>query len=203
MVLIFFDLLGVAVFAAAGAAAGARKRLDVFGVTVIGVVTALGGGLLRDLILHKGPPLALSDWRYLGVAVAVALAGFWLHPFLTRPRRTLIVMDAAGLGLFTVTGTLTSLDAGVPTVEAVLLGALSGFGGGILRDLLMAEIPSVLRREVYALAALAGAGLVTALDRTGFREPHWVALAAVLVFALRLIALKLPWQVPVARAQDS
>jgi uncharacterized membrane protein YeiH len=157
------DLIGVAVFAASGASAAIGKRLDLFGVGFVGFAAALGGGILRDLVIGAVPPLAFADWRYALTAIAASVAVFWLHPQLSRLRRTVLVLDAAGLGLFTVTGTLKALDAGVPAVGACLVGMLTAIGGGLVRDLLTGEIPVVLHRDIYAVVALGGAILVTLL----------------------------------------
>ncbi len=116
--LLLADLLGVAVFAASGASAACAKRLDLFGVVFVGFVAALGGGILRDLVIDTVPPLAFADWRYVAVAAVTSIVVFWLHPQLARLRRMVLLLDAAGLGLFTVTGTLKALDAGVPAVGA-------------------------------------------------------------------------------------
>src|SRR5919206_551989 len=120
--LLVADLIGVAVFAASGATAAIVKRLDLFGVAFVGFVAALGGGILRDLVIGAVPPLAFADWRYAVTAVAASMAVFWLHPHLNRLRRTVLLLDAAGLGLFTVTGTLKAINAGVPPVGACLIG---------------------------------------------------------------------------------
>ncbi|WP_018352875.1 trimeric intracellular cation channel family protein [Longispora albida] len=200
--LLLLDLIGVAVFAASGASAGVAKRLDLFGVAMIGMVAALGGGMIRDLVINQVPPLAFADWRYVAVAVAVSISMFWLHPAVRRLRRTVLVLDAAGLGLFTVTGTLKALDAGVPAVGAILLGTITGIGGGLLRDVLTGEIPVVLRREVYALASLVGAAAVAVIEWQLPKAPVLTVLAAVLVFALRLGFLKSSWQVPVAEERE-
>lgn len=186
----------MAVFAASGASAGVAKRLDLFGVIFVGFAASLGGGIIRDLVIDAVPPLAFADWRYPAVAAAVATATFWLHPQLARLRRTVLVLDAAGLGLFTVTGTLKALDAGVPAVGACLIGMLVGIGGGVVRDLLTAEIPVVLRREIYAVAALAGAVGVVALERTGTHHNVVLLLPATLIFGLRLISLLRKWSAP-------
>ncbi|MEH0933289.1 trimeric intracellular cation channel family protein [Micromonospora sp. CPCC 205558] len=197
--LLIADLTGVAVFAASGASAAVAKRLDLFGVAFVGFVAALGGGILRDLVIDEVPPLAFADWRYAATAAITALAVFWLHPQLARLRTTVLVLDAAGLALFTVTGTLKALDARVPALGACLIGMLTAIGGGLGRDLLTAEIPVVLRREIYALAALAGSVLVVLLYATGQAGPAPLTAAAVLVFGLRLIALRRRWSAPVAR----
>ena len=190
--LLVADLVGVAVFAASGASAAVVKRLDLFGVCFVGFVAALGGGIVRDLVVNQAPPLAFDDWRYALVAALTAVAVFFFHPHLARLRRIVLVLDAAGLALFTVTGTLIALRAGVPAVGACLLGMITAIGGGVARDLLLSEIPVVLRREIYAVAALAGAVAVTVLfhaDLTG--AP--MAGAATLVFAIRIVALRRRW----------
>jgi uncharacterized membrane protein YeiH len=196
--LLVADLIGVAVFAASGASAAVAKRLDLFGVAFVGFVAALGGGILRDLVIGAVPPLAFADWRYAVIAVIASLAVFWLHPQLSRLRRTVLVLDAAGLGLFTVTGTLKALDAGVPPVGACLLGMLTAIGGGLARDLLTGEIPAVLQRDIYAVVALGGAVTVTILDRYGADGPLALGAAAAAMIFVRLLALYRRWSAPVA-----
>ncbi|MEN3615803.1 TRIC cation channel family protein [Plantactinospora sp. ZYX-F-223] len=195
--LLLADLTGVAIFAASGASAAVVKRLDLFGVVFVGFVAALGGGIFRDLVIGDGPPLAFADWRYAVTAMVTAAAVFWLHPQLARLRTTVLVLDAAGLGLFTVTGTLTALDAGLPPLGAGMIGMMAGIGGGLGRDLLTGEIPVVLRREIYAVAALAGAVAVVGLDRAGLAGPGPLMAAALFVFAVRLVALRRRWSAPV------
>ena len=192
------DLIGVAVFAASGASAAIAKRLDLFGVGLVGFVAALGGGILRDLVIGAVPPLAFADWRYAVTAVLASVAVFRLHPQLSRLRRTVLLLDAAGLGLFTVTGTLKALNAGVPPVGACLIGMLTAIGGGLARDLLTAEIPVVLQRDIYAVAALGGAILVTILHGLGLAGPVPTVAAAVLITGVRLLALYRRWSAPIA-----
>ena len=192
------DLIGVAVFAGSGASAAIAKRLDLFGVAFVGFVAALGGGILRDLVIGAVPPLAFADWRYAVTAVLASVAVFWLHPQLSRLRRTVLLLDAAGLGLFTVTGTLKALAAGVPPVGACLVGMLTAIGGGVARDLLTAEIPVVLQRDIYAVASLGGAILVTILDGWGLAGPAPTVAAAVLITGVRLLALYRRWSAPIA-----
>ena len=196
--LLVADLIGVAVFAASGASAGVAKRLDLFGVAFVGFTAALGGGIMRDVVIGAVPPLAFADWRYAVTAVAASVAVFWLHPALHRMRRTVLVLDAAGLGLFTVTGTLKALDAGVPAVGACLVGMLTAIGGGLARDLLTGEIPAVLQREIYAMAALGGAVLVAVLHRLSLTGLVPLTVAAALITGVRLLALYRRWSAPVA-----
>lgn len=191
------ELVGTAVFAASGASAAVAKRLDMFGVVVIGAITALGGGALRDVLIDA-PPLVLADWRYAAVAVLAALAVFFFHPALSRLRLTMLVLDAAGLALFTVVGTAKGLDYDLAVYAACIVGVLSGVGGGILRDVLTQEIPVILRADFYALAAAIGSLIVA----VGARWESQVgtltlsAAAAGTIFVVRLIAIRYRWQAP-------
>lgn len=196
--LLVADLIGVAVFAASGASAAVAKRLDLFGVAFVGFAAALGGGILRDLTIGAVPPLAFADWRYAVAAVIASLAVFWLHPQLARLRRTVLVLDAAGLGLFTVTGTLKALNAGVPPVGACLIGMLTAIGGGLTRDLLTAEIPVVLQRDIYAVVSLGGAVAVVVLQRFGLANPLTMGATALVMILVRVLALRRHWSAPVA-----
>lgn len=144
------------------------------------------------------PPLAFADWRYAITATITSVAVFWLHPQFSRLRRTVLVLDAAGLGLFTVTGTLKALNAGVPPVGACLIGMLTAIGGRLARDLLTGGIPVAPQRDIYAVVALGGAVAVTILERVGAANPYLLALAAVVMTAVRLIALRRRWSAPVA-----
>jgi uncharacterized membrane protein YeiH len=193
--LLLGDLAGVAVFAASGGSAAVAKRLDIFGVIFVGFVAALGGGIFRDLVIDARP-VAFFDWRYAGMAAVASTAVFWLHARFERLRRTVLLLDAAGLALFTITGTLKALDSGVPAPGATLIGMITGIGGGLARDLLVGEIPLVLRREIYALAALLGAAGVVLLDLTGERSAVTMIGCGVLVFVVRLTALYRRWSAP-------
>jgi len=199
--LLIADLTGVAVFAISGASAGVYKHLDAFGVVFVGFVSALGGGIFRDLVIDTVPPLAFADWRYSATAIVAALATFWLHPHIGRVVRTILTLDAAGLALFTVTGTLKALNGPtpVPAVGACFIGMLTGIGGGLARDLLTGEIPLVLRREIYALASLTGAATVATLNWLHEDQVIPLFLAGLLVFVIRMIAIKRQWSAPTAR----
>jgi uncharacterized membrane protein YeiH len=193
------DLIGVAVFAASGASAGVSKRFDIFGVVFVGTVAALGGGIVRDLLIGITPPYAFSHWPYLAVAVIASALLFWLHPQFGRLRRIVLVLDAAGLGLFVATSTVRAHAAGVPVIGACVIGMITGIGGGLGRDLLTGEIPIVLRREIYAVAALFGAGLVLTLIGFGVTRAVAITVTAIVVFAIRMLALRRKWSAPVPR----
>ncbi|GAA1667262.1 trimeric intracellular cation channel family protein [Glycomyces endophyticus] len=191
------ELAGIAVFAASGASAAVGKRLDLFGVVVIGALCALGGGALRDVLIDA-KPLALTDWRYPLVAVVASLVVFRFHPALSRIRPTMLVLDAAGLALFTVVGTLKGLDYGFAVYAACIVGVLSGIGGGILRDMLVQEIPAVLREDFYAMAAAVGSVIVAVGARWESQIGHWtlMLIAIATIFVVRLVAIRYRWEAP-------
>ena len=201
--LVVLDLVGIFVFAIAGALVAVRKDLDVFGVLVLAGTTGLGGGFLRDVLIGATPPAALADWRYLLVPVAAGLLTFRFHPALGRMERSVLVLDAFGLGLFCVTGALKALDFGLGVVPAALMGMVTGIGGGMLRDVLASRVPAVFRGELYGTPALAGAAVVVA--GTHLDVPTWaVALAGGgLCIVWRLLAIWRNWQAPIATGSAS
>ncbi|HEY3632999.1 MAG TPA: TRIC cation channel family protein [Jatrophihabitantaceae bacterium] len=190
------DLAGVFVFALSGGLAAVRVRLDLFGVVVVATVTAIGGGIVRDTLLGATPPESLRHWPYLAVPAAAAILVFYWHPQVARLRMLVLLADAAGLALFTVTGTRQALEAGLPAAGACVLGVLTGVGGGMIRDVLLREIPLVLRSEIYALAAVVGAALVCLGDGVHQLGAAWQVGVAVVVFGLRMIAVRRHWSAP-------
>lgn len=198
-ILLLLDLAGTFVFALSGATAAAGRRLDLFGILVLSFAAGTAGGITRDLLIAAVPPAVLVDWRYLAAAVgAGALAFFW-HERLERLRSPVLVFDAAGLALFAVTGTQKALDFGLAPIAAVLLGTLTGIGGGMLRDVLLNQIPTVLRVDLYAVAALAGAAVVVIGRLLGLPPMLALLAGAALCFGLRVIAIRRSWQLPAAR----
>lgn len=190
------DLLGTFVFGLTGGTLAVRRGLDLVGVLALSTAAALAGGMLRDVLLGAAPPAALADGRYLLTAFAAGMAAFLARPLIDRLGKPVMVSDALGLGLFAVTGCRKALDAGLEPVAGLLLGVLTAVGGGALRDLLVAEVPRVLREEIYALAALAGALAVVAGDALGVPDPA-AALAGVLAaFSLRVVSVARGWSAP-------
>lgn len=198
--LVVLDLIGVAVFAVSGALAAVYARLDVFGVLVLACVTALGGGVVRDLLLGISPPTTLRQWPFLVTPVVVALVVFRFHPAVARLRRGTQLADALGLALFVTTATSTGLATGAPGITSAIVGVITGIGGGVLRDVLLNEIPQVLRREIYAIAALLGATLVVIGTRLGITPVAVTLVAAAVVAGLRIVALWRGWNAPVPRS---
>ncbi|MFI9010532.1 trimeric intracellular cation channel family protein [Actinosynnema sp. NPDC053489] len=199
MLLAVLELVGIAAFAASGAVAAVHARLDVFGVIVLALTTALGGGVLRDVLLGVHPPAALVNWRYLAVAATTGLVVFRFHPTVTKLRRAVLLLDAVGLGLFVTAGTATALRLGAPPYAACLVGMTTGIGGGALRDVLLREIPLVLRREIYAVAALCGAVVVAFGDHLRLPAAPVALVGSAAIVGLRLLALWRRWNAPVAR----
>ncbi len=198
------DLIGTFVFALSGAAAGVKEHLDLFGVLVLSFAAASAGGIMRDLLIGSVPPAAISDWRYLGVSLVAGLVVFFWYPISERLRNLsnhVLVFDAAGLALFAVVGTQKALDYRLNLVMAPLLGMLTGIGGGMLRDVLVAQVPTVLRAELYAVAALAGA-VVVVVGHVLNLPPTAMAIAgAALCFGIRFVAIRRGWHLPVAGLQ--
>ena len=196
--LIALDLLGTFVFALSGAAAGVKSKLDLFGLTVLAFATGNAGGITRDLLIGSVPPSAIHDWRYLAVCILAAFVTFLWYPKIDVHRRPVLLFDAAGLALFAVTGTEKALNAGLNPAMAAVMGMLTGVGGGILRDVLVNETPTVLRADLYAVAALA-AGAVVVAGRMAHCSNFVAMIAgAVLCFGLRIMAIFRGWHLPVA-----
>jgi uncharacterized membrane protein YeiH len=199
--LLVLDLLGTFVFALSGAAAGVKNRLDLFGVLVLSFAAANSGGIARDLLIGAVPPAAVGDWRYLAVSLVAGVMTFYWYSAIDRLRSPVLMFDGAGLALFAVAGTQKALAFGLGPVMAALLGMLTGIGGGMARDLLLAEIPTVLRADLYAIAALAGAAVVVTGHLLQLPSPATTIAGAALCFGLRLMAMRRGWHLPIARNQ--
>ena len=194
------DLAGTFVFALSGAMAGVRHKVDLFGVLVLSFAAANTGGITRDLLIGAVPPGAIKDWHYLGVSLAAGLLTFCFPSEVIRRWNPVLLFDAAGLALFAVTGAQKALVYGLNPIMAILLGTLTGIGGGMARDILLAEIPTVLQADLYAVAALAGATVVVAASVLQLPSGPAVLVGAVLCFALRILAIWRHWRLPIAGA---
>ena len=203
LLLLGFDLLGTFVFALSGGVLAVRHRLDLFGVLVLACVTAVTGGIVRDLLIGAVPPASLADWRYLSVAMLAGLVTFRWHALIERLRNPVLMFDAAGLALYAVLGTGKALAFGLSPFAATLLGIMSGIGGGIARDLLVARTPVVLQpTEIYAVAALAGGGIVAIAHALDLPQAPAMVIGALLCLGLRFMAIRRGWRLPVARTPD-
>jgi uncharacterized membrane protein YeiH len=188
--LLALDLTGTFAFALNGALTALRfARLDIVGVVTLGMITALGGGILRDILIDSLPPATFSDWRYLAVAAGGGLVAFAAGRHLERLNTPITVLDAAGLSLFAVTGASKALESGLGPAQAVILGAITGVGGGTLRDVLIRQIPSVLTSGLYAIPALVGAALTVTALRLDFYGLGAAIVAAGVCFTIRMLGV--------------
>lgn len=189
--LLALDLGGTFAFALNGALTAIKvAKLDVVGVLTLGMVTALGGGILRDILIDSLPPATFSDWRYLLVAALGSLVAFAFGSSLSRLTTPILLLDAAGLSLFAVTGASKAIDFGVGAAQAVILGTLTGVGGGTVRDTLIARVPVILRSELYAIPALLAGVVVVATESWGLYGPPAAVAAAALCFVVRIVGLR-------------
>ena len=193
------DLLGVAVFAVSGALAAGRTGLDLVGVVVIAALTAVGGGTLRDLLLDRHPVFWIADPSYLVVITAAALLTVVYARVLPPPGSALLVADALGLALFTMSGAQIAESAGLSPIIVVLMGTMTGVAGGVLRDVVSGRIPLILRRDVYATAAIAGVSLYLVLQASGAGRPWSFGVGMTAVVVLRLVAIAWGLQLPTFR----
>src|SRR5947209_17462395 len=192
------NLMGTFAFGLSGGILAVRKQMDLFGVLVLSVATGLGGGIMRDIVLGHIPPATLSDWRYLAAAGLAWLLVFLWFSRVVHHGKFLTTFDAIGLSIFTVTGTTIAFDAGLGPAPAALLGMLTGVGGGVLRDVLAAEVPLIFRSEVYAVASMLGAIIIIVAGQIGFLGLPAEVVAAIAIFSLRMVSVRRGWRIPIA-----
>ena len=192
--LLVVDFAGTFVFAIEGGMAAAAGHLDLLGAMVLAFATALGGGIIRDVLIGAIPPNSIRNWRYGAIAFAGAATAFFFHSFVQEvPASVLVLLDAAGLSLFAVAGAEKALEFEIHPFIAILMGGITGVGGGTVRDLLLAQVPTVLRADVYATAALAGAIVMAATYRVGMPRVWAGAVGGVICFCLRVASVWGHW----------
>lgn len=199
------DLGGTFVFAISGAVAAVNRRLDIFGVLVLSFVAGNFGGITRDVLIGAVPPAALTDSKYLLVSILAGLITFFSYAGVRRLSSPVLLFDAVGLAFFAVVGAQKAVTFGLSPVMAALLGMLTGIGGGMVRDILLTEIPHVLRSDLYAVAALAGAAVVVVGDTLSLPYAASATAGGILCFGLRFMAIRRGWHLPAAQpsAQNS
>jgi uncharacterized membrane protein YeiH len=196
--LLSVDFAGTLVFAVEGALAASKGHLDLLGAMVLAFATALGGGIIRDMLIGANPPNSIRDWRYGVIAfLGAALVFLFSGPVQHIPRMLMLTLDAAGLSLFCVAGAEKALDYGIHPFIAILMGGITGVGGGTVRDVLLAQVPTVLRADVYATAALAGAAVIVVGRRVRLPNSVVAALGATICFLLRMVSIWRHWNLPV------
>jgi uncharacterized membrane protein YeiH len=203
LILYLLDMLGVAVFAVSGALAAGRKHLDLLGVWVIAIVTALGGGTLRDVLLDRSPVFWIRQPDYLLVALSAGLLTVLYTHFLKPPQRALLIADAGGLALFSISGAQIAEAAQLHPLVVILMGTCTGVVGGVIRDILLVEIPIILKRgNIYATAAIVGIALYLALKTIGLPEAPATLMGMGTIMSLRLAAIIWGLALPVYRLTD-
>lgn len=195
---VLFDLAGTFVFALSGATKAVEHKLDLFGVLVLCFAAGNSGGIARDVMIGAVPPAAITDWAYVAVSILAGAITFFWYPVINRLNSPVLLFDAAGLGLFAVAGAGKALAFHTGPVAAILLGTLTGIGGGIVRDVLVREIPAVLRTDIYALAALVGAAVLVGGRLLLVPSAAASCMGAALCFGIRLGAMRYGWRLPVA-----
>ncbi len=202
MVLEVLDLVGAFVFGISGAIAGIRHKIDLFGVIVLSFITASAGGIIRGLIIGSIPPVPMSQWQYIVVALLPGPFTFYFYSTVKRLNQPLWIFDAAGLSLFAVSGSLKALEFNLNPIAAVLLGVLTGVGGGVTRDILVREEPVILRRDIYAVAALAGSSAVVIGYMMGLPVVELELIGVGLCFFIRIGALHYRWRLPILNVPE-
>jgi uncharacterized membrane protein YeiH len=189
ILILWLNLIGTFVFGLSGGLAAVRARLDIFGVLVLAAVVGLAGGVVRDLLIGA-PPATFRDWRYLAAVGAAGVVCFFAGPAVERVQRSVLFFDAIGLAVFCVTAATKALDHYLGPVQAVILGAITAIGGGMLRDVLLGDVPTVLRHELYAIPALCGAAVVAIAHVAGTTSAVFTVIGAVVCFSLRMVGLQ-------------
>ncbi len=198
--LYFFDLAGVFVFAVSGAIAGRQKNMDIFGMFMLAIVTCVGGGTLRSLLIGATPPPVLVDPAYLSIAAISTILSLYAEPLWERWNRVVSFFDAIGLGIFVCIGVQVSQTYGLSWWASVAMGVVTSTFGGVIRDLLRTEIPLIFRKEIYATAALAGGLIYLSLDALALPSSINIPVTTLFTAALRLLAIKYQWNLPGARS---
>ncbi len=193
MFLTLLDLVGTFAFALSGGTRAVERRLDPFGIVFLAFVASTSGGIVRDLLIGRVPPTAIATWHYAAVACVAGLACSLAYRQIARLAAPVAIFDAIGLGFYAVVGTRIALDAGLSAPMAALLGMMSAIGGGIGRDVLTAQTPMVLQKEIYAVAALAGALVLALGDGIGLPDAITAPVGAVLATGVRFMAMKWDW----------
>jgi uncharacterized membrane protein YeiH len=196
------DLLGTASFAVSGALAGIQRRMDLLGVVILGLVTAAGGGTLRDVLLGDVPPFCFKDENYFIISIAFALAVFFFHHTLDFLQKPLLYFDALGLATFLVIGTGKALEFEAGFIVAVMAGVMTATAGGLIRDVLTNHVPLILQKEIYATACIIGGVIYYLLYKAGLSTNVCSIIAALTVLVIRIVAIHRNWALPVAGGRE-
>lgn len=194
--LYFLDLLGTVAFAASGALTGIRKQMDLLGVIMLGIVTATGGGVLRDMLMNDLPPFCFKNELYLYLAVGTSVLVFLAPGHFEGQRKLMLILDALGLGTFAVIGTTKGLTFNLGFMGAIIMGVMTATCGGLVRDVLCNEIPLILQREIYASACIVGCTVLTIMHYQHMPQTTALVVSAVIIITIRCAAILKGWQLP-------
>jgi uncharacterized membrane protein YeiH len=195
-IILLLDYIGTCVFAISGALAGMRHRFDTFGVLILAMVTAVGGGTLRDVLIGRTPVGWMQNINYVYCIMAGVLIAILFRKYLIYVRRTMFLFDAIGLGLFTIIGVEIGMAKGLHPVICILLGTTSASFGGVIRDILSNEVPLIFHKEIYASISLLGGATFLLLEKTHVPEDLAYVLTSVMVVVLRVLAVRKNWMLP-------
>lgn len=195
-IILLLDYIGTCVFAISGALAGMRHRFDPFGVLILGAVTAVGGGSLRDVLIGRTPVGWMQDINYAYLIITGTLIAILFRKYLVYVRRTMFLFDSIGLGLFTIIGVEIGVATGLNPVICVLIGTLSASFGGVIRDILSNEVPLIFHKEVYASLSILGGITYLLLQETALPSNWAYVLTSSMVVVLRILAVRRNWMIP-------
>ncbi|HEY5584717.1 MAG TPA: TRIC cation channel family protein [Ruminiclostridium sp.] len=197
MVLNYIDIIGTVAFAVSGVLVGIRKQLDLFGIFVLAIITASGGGIIRDIVIDSSIPVFFTQWKYFAAITVAMLATCLLYRFVHKIISVIIIFDAIGLGVFTVTATYKAIECGLPLLGVIFAGVITGVGGGIMRDVLVNEIPLIFVSEIYAIPSIIGSVLFYVLyNEFGLNLVINTYLCVVVVVVIRVVSVKLKLMLP-------
>lgn len=194
--LIWLDLIGTGVFALSGALTAYEKRLDIFGVAAVSFITALGGGTLRDLLIGSTPVAWMQRPVYLAIVIIGLLLAIFFKSAVQKLRKTFFLFDTIGIAVFTILGLQKSLNIGLDPIIAIMMGMVSAVFGGVIRDIVCNEIPLIFRKEIYALACIAGGGIYLTLIYVELSADLSIALSILSIVTIRILAVKHRWHLP-------
>ncbi|EPR09544.1 hypothetical protein L323_16005 [Ruminiclostridium papyrosolvens C7] len=202
LVLSIVDIIGTVAFAVSGVLVGIRNKLDLFGIYVLAMATASGGGIIRDIVIGREVPVFFVQWRYFAAITATMIATCLLYTMVNRVMSFIVLADAVGLGVFTVTATYKAMEYGLPLLGIVFAGVITGVGGGILRDIMVNEIPLIFRSEIYAIPSIIGSLLFYFMyGRISLSLNIYLCVG--IIFAIRMISVKLRLHLPVISRNDT
>lgn len=198
-ILSLIDIIGTVAFAISGVLVGIRKQLDLFGVYVLAIITASGGGIIRDIVIGRSVPVFLTEWKYFVAITVTMVATCFFYRFVNKIMSVVLLFDAIGLGVFTIFGSYKAIEYGLPVLGVIFAGVITGIGGGMLRDILVCEVPLIFRSEIYAIPSIIGSTLFYVFNKFGLHIAINTYLCVAFVVLIRLVSVKLKLKLPIPK----